>query len=143
MGRYRLGRALEDKSALPGQWLGLHADALWIEILRACIHGAQIALAAIECGHHGVQAGFKTERLHGAMRFDGMAEQEARAEFRAETALIAGRTADLADLHRRSVVAADEAVRSRQHDDAACGLGNRDVEIGRWTRHHRSEERRV
>src|ERR1017187_7494559 len=100
MGRYRLGRALEDKSALPGQWLGLNADALWIEILRACIHGAQIALAAIERGHHGVQAGFKTERLHGAMRFDRMAEQEARAEFRAETALVAGRTADLADLHR-------------------------------------------
>jgi hypothetical protein len=82
----------------------------------------------------------KAERLHGAMRLNGMAEQEARAELGAEAALIAGRAADFGDVHPRRVVAADERVLGGQHDDAAGGLGDGNVEVGGGLGHHDAAE---
>src|SRR5208283_1104279 len=81
--------AFENQSAFPRQRLGLHADVFWIEIFRARIHGAEVALATIERGDHRIRAHGKAQRLHGAMRLDRMPEQKARTEFRAEAALIA------------------------------------------------------
>ena len=90
-----VGCAFPCEAALAGNGLGLHADGLGVEILRAGEHGAQVALAAVErAGDHGVGALGEAQRLHGAVRLDGMAEQVARAELGAEAALVAGRAAD-------------------------------------------------
>ncbi len=98
------GRSLEGEVALPRQRLVLHADGLGIEILGASVHGAEIALAAVERGGHSVIARGEAQRLHGAMRLNRMAEQEARAELGAEAALIASRAADLGHMMPGRVV---------------------------------------
>src|SRR5208337_1563357 len=100
--------------ALARQRFGLHTDVLGIEVLRAGIERAEIALAAIERGDHGVGAGGKAERLHGAMRLNGMPKQKARTKFRAEAALVAGRSANAVDLNHGRVVALDKAMRGWQ-----------------------------
>ncbi len=75
------------------------------------------------------------------MRLDGMPEQIARAELGAEAALIACGAADLRDVHPRRVVAAYERVLGGQHDDAAGGLGDGNVEIGCGLGHHDAAEK--
>src|SRR5208337_1771319 len=63
-----------------------------------------------------------------------------RTKFRAEAALVAGRSANAVDLNHGRVVALDKAMRGWQHDDAARGLGHWHVEAGRRLGHHDSAE---
>ena len=137
----RFGSAFPSESALARDGLALHANILRIQILRARKHSAQVAFAAVERGHRQVSRLRKAQRPHGRMRLNGMAEQIARAELRAEAALIASRAADLGDVHPRRIVAPDERMLGGQHDDAAGGLRDGHVQIGCRLGHHHAAEK--
>jgi hypothetical protein len=55
----------------------------------------------------------EAEGAHGGVRFDGMAQQVARAQVRAEAALVAGGFADVVDLFPRGAVAPDQRMLGR------------------------------
>ena len=137
----RFGRAGEEEAALAGGGLGLHADGFGVEVFGAGVHAAEIALAAIEgaCDHL-VGRGGEAERAHGGVRLNGMAEKIARAELRAEAALVAGGAADAGDLRPLCGMAADDGVIRGKDDDAAGGLGDGLVDAGGGASHHDAAE---
>jgi hypothetical protein len=91
MRRNRLRSSGEEEAVGARRGLGLGTDIFGIEVLRAGIEAAQVALATIQrAGDDLCRAGAEAQRLHRAVRLDGMAKQIARTELRAEAALVAG-----------------------------------------------------
>ncbi len=136
-----LGCAGEEEAALAGGWLRLHAYVLGVEVFRAGVHGAEVALAAIERARDDcVWRAGEAEGSHRCVGLDGVPDEITRAEFRAEAALVAGRASDAGDLGPLGVVALDEVVGGRQDDDAAGGFGNGDIEASGGTGHHDAAE---
>ena len=112
-----------------------------VELLRAGVQAAQVALAAVErAGDQRAAGRREAERLHRAVRLDRVAEQVARAQLGAEAALVAGGAADPRDLDRRRTVPQHEGVRGGEDDDAAGRLRDRLVEAARGPRHHHAAE---
>src|SRR6202142_2426734 len=134
-----LWRSEEDQPLLASGGLRLYTDVLGIEVLGAGEQGAEVALAAVErAGDHAVLGAGEAEGLHGAVRLNGVAEEVAGAEFGAEAALVAGRSADPFDVLPLALVAREERVSSRQDDQAAGGFRDGIVEAGGRLGHHHS-----
>ena len=69
----------------------LRANVFRVQILGARIQAAQIALAAeLRADHVRLADQIEPQAAHGRVRLDRMAQQPARAKFRAKTALVAG-----------------------------------------------------
>ena len=122
--------------------LGVVAGFLGEQFLRAGIERAESARAAhrrplVEIIRAGAGEG---QRAHDLMRFDGVAQQEARAIFGAVAALVAGGFADLGLRLGRLELALDDMMRARQNHHAGGSLGDGRVEIVRVRAHHQAAD---
>ena len=87
----------------------LRADVFRVEVFRAGIEAAQVALATeLGADHVGLADQVELQAPHGPMRLDRMAQQPARAKLRAKAALVARATADADDLVPVLPAAADQ-----------------------------------
>lgn len=82
----------------------------------------------------------EAESAHHEVRFDGVAEQEARAVFRAVATLVAGGFADARLGCGRRELALHDRVFAREHDDAGGRFRDGHVEICRRLAHHHAAE---
>ena len=121
--------------------LVLGADLLGIEVLRARIEAAQVALAA-EAGADRVRLAHHVEAQasHRPVRLDGMPQEPARTKLGAIAALVARALADAGDLLPSLLAAADDDMVVGQDDDAAGGLIDQGIVIGLEGAHHHAAD---
>ena len=106
------------------------------------VERAQVALAAVERArdHRGPSSPVKPSDCMARCGSIGWPMQVARAQLRAEAALVAGRAADPLDLRRRRGVPADQRVRGGQDHDPAGRLRDRLVERAGEPGHHHAAQ---
>ena len=101
-----------------------------VEVLRAGVEAAQVALAAeLRADHVRLAHQVEPQAPHRPVRLDRMAQQPPRAKLGAEAALVARAAADADDLLPILPAPADDHVVVGQHDHAAGGLVHQGVVV--------------
>jgi hypothetical protein len=121
--------------------LVLGADVLGVQVFRAGVQAAQVALAAVGRALDVPLANQRElQAAHRPVRLDGVAQQVARAQLGAEAALVARAASDALDLPPVLPPPPHDDVPGRQHDHAAGGLVHQRLVVVLQNAHHHAAD---